>query len=248
MRIELDTRCADSHLSRKDIRRIRRVFERAVRVSRAHLAIDDVQVRVFIEAGQVRPFFGLIAYTCGPHLVSVILDPHHPRWRDREGRVRFSSVIAHELFHVMRCRGPDSDRSTALGERLVSEGLATNFEEQTGHPSLSSYTTMTDEYLKDLTQRAVPLLRERPDAQGQYGADTAKPFPSSGIHTLGWALVRTFLSANQYTPSEAIHLPTEQILRWWLTSLSPERPLPTPDRSRQANSRAIKRPSAFLPK
>jgi uncharacterized protein YjaZ len=248
MSIEVDTRCVDSHLSREDIRSIRKVVERAVRVARAHLAIDDVRVRVFIEADQVRPFFGLVAYTCGPHLVSVILDPQYPRWRYQEGRVRFSSVMAHEFYHVMRCRGPDSDRSTALGARLVSEGLATNFEEETGHPSLSSYTKMTDEYLKDLTQRAVPLLRERPDAQGQFGTGTAKPFPSSGIHTLGWALVKMFLSANQYTPSEAIHLPAEQILQWWLTSLSPERPLPTADRSGHASSRATKRQLVFLPK
>jgi hypothetical protein len=237
MTVQLDIGSVDKHLSPEDIREIRTVFERSVQRVRPYLPIDDVWVEASIRPGGVPQFFGLCAWTLGRHLVTIELDPQYPRWRDAEGQERFSSVMAHEFYHVMRWRGPDYQNNRTLRQKLVSEGLALNFEEETGHPTFPERARVSVEELRDLATRAVPLLDKCEDSQGQFRTDAAKPFLGWEVYVLGWAIAKTFLHAQGMTPSSALHVPAEQIVEWWLKSDFLRDPMPRPKHSVPMDSR-----------
>ena len=108
----------DMHLALID-----RAFVRSEIASRDRLGLENVEVLIVEDSTQVIPEWGMGGTTWGPHLVVVALDPSFDL-KENE----LVATLVHEMHHTMRWRGPGCDGS--LAQMLVSEGLATLFEEE----------------------------------------------------------------------------------------------------------------------
>jgi uncharacterized protein YjaZ len=174
-------------------------------------------IKFFAISGRVIPEWGILAYAPSPNLITVVLDPSCPRFKDQDGETRFSAVIAHECHHVCRHGGPGYGET--LGEQLVSEGLAITFEEECGYPIFPEYAASRSEAnIHDLTTLALPLLNCLPDQNRQFNVvhdGHEKSFPSWGIYALGPIISGTFLSVRHLAPSQAANIDAQEVLRTW---------------------------------
>jgi uncharacterized protein YjaZ len=155
MRWSLDTDELKAAFSGSDINLIRESFLRAAKWSNRFLAVDDVNVRFFV-AKSLREWWGVGGYAPDAHSICIFTHPDMFRLREGEGQVRFSAVVAHELHHVKRRRGPGYGET--LGEMMVSEGLAIKFQLETGHPDFPDERYLTGADLYKMAERAKPLL------------------------------------------------------------------------------------------
>ncbi|MXS17880.1 DUF2268 domain-containing putative Zn-dependent protease [Pseudomonas oryzihabitans] len=90
----------------------------------AHL--PEQRVDVVVQAGAwVIPELGLNGYSPDAERVFLTLDPDSPHLQQAFPD-RFTALLGHELHHCLRHAGPGY--GSTLGEVLVSEGLACQFE------------------------------------------------------------------------------------------------------------------------
>ncbi len=98
-------------------------FEKAIRIAREKLHADQIDV-IFVNAPwSIIPEYGIGGYSSGSYNISISLDPK----RDFSVEDLISSIL-HEVHHCMRWRDPGYGET--LGEAMISEGLATLFEEE----------------------------------------------------------------------------------------------------------------------
>lgn len=223
MTISFDVDHIIAHFSHNDICEIKTLCDRSISLARSFLAVDDVCIKFYVDIGGVPPHWGLVGYAPGPNQITIVLDPNRPRFKDREGKTRFSAVVTHEWHHVCRHRGPGYGKT--LGERLVSEGLALRFEEQCGFPPFPEVSFWRSKAnISDLTARALPLLDVLPDSNRNFNVAKAaegRSFFSGDIYDLGPVIVERFLSARNLTPSQAVDIDAQEILNYWKNTTCP---------------------------
>ncbi|MDW5375354.1 DUF2268 domain-containing putative Zn-dependent protease [Halomonas sp. HP20-15] len=99
------------------------IAEARYRAEQVSTAISlDVIVQVW--PGQVIDCRGFVGYAPTGTMMQLTLDSGNANFSSCMGEP-FERMVAHELHHVMRWRGPGYGRT--LGEALVSEGLAGHF-------------------------------------------------------------------------------------------------------------------------
>lgn len=98
-------------------------FGQAVKVAREKLGSDQIDIIFVNEPWSIIPEYGIGGYSSGPYNISISLDPK----RDFSVEDLISSIL-HETHHCMRWRDPGYGKT--LGEAIISEGLATLFEEE----------------------------------------------------------------------------------------------------------------------
>ena len=180
------------------------------------LPIGQVDVVVAFAFPQwVIPEYGLMGWSHGKGRITIAIDPSSPHIDEPQRAERLLGLLAHELHHVMRMRGPGYGRT--LGEALVSEGLAQRFEVEAGAPP-PLYAVSLD--AAALT-RAGARAREQIDSvdydhnawfAGRPG-DPAWP-PYAG-YSLGFALVGDWLARNDTSAAAAATVPAAQVLDAW---------------------------------
>lgn len=90
--------------------------------------LPEQRVDVVVQAGAwVIPELGLNGYSPDAERVFLTLDPDSPHLQ-RALPDTFTALLGHELHHCLRHAGPGY--GTTLGEVLVSEGLACQFEHE----------------------------------------------------------------------------------------------------------------------
>jgi uncharacterized protein YjaZ len=109
-----------------DSRRLafQRVFDEVTPGVGAVLDVRGVRVRVRADPGRAIAGYGLGGQTFAEDRIEIFVDPNFPALESVLA-ARFAVLLAHELHHAARWRGPGYGRT--LLEAMVSEGLADRF-------------------------------------------------------------------------------------------------------------------------
>jgi uncharacterized protein YjaZ len=144
--------------------------------------------------------------------VGVHPDEFYLRNTKYDGQLRFSTVIAHECHHIKREQeGPGY--GTALGEMLVSEGLAQKFELETGHPSfLNNY--LSPAATQRMSENARTILDCPMGADGAFNNSDGKPVDIDRYY-LGLALIKGWSNYTGQTAASSYGVPASAILDPW---------------------------------
>lgn len=164
----------------------------------------------------VIPEYGLAAFTQSKGRIGISVDPSSPHLESAQRGVRLFGLLAHELHHTARERGPRY--GVTLGEALVSEGLAQCFEEEVGAPTPFYAVYVAAEVLRRLDQRA----REQASAADYdynawfFGRRGDPDWPRYAGYSLGYALVKAWLSRAGSTAAASATIPAAAILEPWI--------------------------------
>jgi Predicted Zn-dependent protease (DUF2268) len=198
-------------------------LERArARVTRL-LPLDRVDV-VIGPGYRVIPEYGLEAFTQSKGRIGISVDPSSPHLESAQRGVRLLGLLAHELHHIARERGPRY--GLTLGEALVSEGLAQCFEEEVGAPTPFYAVYVAAEALRHLDQRA----REQASTTEYdynawfFGRRGDPDWPRYAAYSLGYALVKDWLSRAGSTAAASATVPAAAIVEPWVSGKLPAQP------------------------
>jgi predicted Zn-dependent protease DUF2268 len=182
------------------------------------LAIDRVDIVIgYSDPFWTIPAWGIGGYAHGKGRISITAAPNHPRFGDPERGERLAAVLAHELHHLARARGPGYGRT--LGEALVSEGLAQCFEVETGCPPPPYAVAVQGDALRQLARRARNMVDADEYDHGAwfFGRRGDPDFPRDGGYSLGYLLAGRWLSLQSTTAAAAVNVPASQLIEAWTT-------------------------------
>jgi hypothetical protein len=195
-------------------RSIKRELQDALVTVSTHLTLDRLDVLV-LPGKWVIPEYGLTGRTEGKGRVTITVDPESAHLRDPECPARLLGVLAHELHHVVRTRGPGYGMT--LHESLVSEGLAQCFEEEVGLPP-PFYAVFLDAAtlarVDAKAKEASPLLRYDHNAW-YFGRFGDAEWPRYAGYSLGYAIVKAWLDENGVTAAASATVPANDIIGPW---------------------------------
>lgn len=182
----------------------------------ARLPVDRVDVVIgYSDPFWTVPAWGVGGYSHGKGRISITVAPGHPRFRDVERGERLAALLAHELHHLARARGPGYGRT--LGEALVSEGLAQCFEVEIGCSPPPYAVAVTEEALREFAVRARPHVDATDYDHGAwfFGRKGDPTFPKDGGYSLAYALAGSWLALENTTASASANVPACEIIRAW---------------------------------
>lgn len=189
---------------------MRRAFAPAVAAVSQHLALDEIDIAVYA-SDSVIPEIGMNAFAEHGNLIRFWLDPKHPALQ-KNFDITFTALLAHELHHVIRERGPGYGRT--LRDSLVSEGLACQFErEVVGQLPPYGMEVLADEVTARFA-RIAPQLDGPFSPAWMFGSHEQGIERSFG-YRLGSTLVSQWLRAHTITAAEAVHIETSVIAEHW---------------------------------
>jgi hypothetical protein len=179
------------------------------------LPIDRVDI-VVVPGPWVIPEFGLTGATHGKARITITIDPDSPRLHDAEREQRILGVVAHELHHVARARGPGYGRT--LGEALVSEGLAQCFEVEAGAPIPFYATSLPTDVLRQMEERAreQAFAREYEHGAWFFGKRDDPSWPRNAGYSLGFSLVESWMREQGTTAVASVAIPADTVLSAWM--------------------------------
>ena len=144
------------------------------------------------------------------------LQSEHEETAQAIGDVVVQRVLAHELHHVVRGRGPGFGRS--LGETMVSEGLAQCFEEEVGAPTPFYAVFLDSPALAKASAKARDTASSlHHDYNAWFFGRPGDPeWPRYAGYSLGYAIVKAWLDENDATAAESATVPANDIIGPWL--------------------------------
>lgn len=173
----------------------------------------NVDVVVFEDRHAVIPRVGVNGNSYHAHKIDIIYDSEHPHFQTNL-ESECQSVIVHELHHHAR-----PDYGSSLGERFVSEGLACCFEEECGCPTPFYAVECQGTSLSSFAERALPLLARKDLAfdRWMFGVRDKNDgeFPYQCGYSLGYALVKAWLSHSGTTAAKAYRVDAEVVANAW---------------------------------
>lgn len=177
-------------------------FEKARDTCSERLGAEGIEIHVLDAPDECIPEWGIGGSTYGPHSIVLAVDPDH-----RISASDVYSTLVHEIHHAMRWRGPGC--GSALGEWLVSEGLAQVFESEcTGSVPMYSQGEVSVEH----RTLAVAALHEDPAHEGRWFFG-ASDLPRWFGYRLGFSIVKEWMDARGQNATEMVHEPAETFLR-----------------------------------
>ena len=169
----------------------------------------------------VIPELGLNGFAQSAGLITITVDPGSPWMSDRKRPTRVLGMLVHEMHHVMRMRRGAWIHT--LGGRLVGEGLAQCFEEEAGAPTPFYAVALDSETLRRMADRARPFLSatDYDHDAWMFGRRNDPEWPRNTGYSLGYALVKAWLSKKGCSASEAAGVPDTEITDDWLSGRLP---------------------------
>jgi len=165
------------------------------------MSVGPMRFTVSAEFARVIPGWGLGGYTTGPESIEIVVDPSHPELA-RVLQDRLPQIVAHELHHSVRWRGPGPYNT--LLEALVFEGLADHFAfELTGAP-LPPWTQTFPEPETDLYLDRARAELDRPFDFEAWFFGIGTDLPQWTGYTLGFRIVRDYMAANPGTSARQL--------------------------------------------
>lgn len=208
--------------------RLERVLNETYNACSQKLEFVDIDVVVMNAPMNVIPRLGIGGFCFDAHRITVSLDIDH-LYLINHFEDCVAALFAHELHHSARGYATGKRLSLNYGSALIAEGLACCFEEEmvsrtpfyatecNGRPLLR--------FSKKAKKRVHSQLSELPHGwQSWMFGDVKRPrsFPYQCGYSLGYALVKAWLEANNQTASEAVAVDEAFISDAWNTgSISP---------------------------
>jgi uncharacterized protein YjaZ len=191
-------------------RRIEDAFAQSIKTLSAMLPVKNVDV--VVQAGtRVIPETGIGGFSPSGEVVYITIDPNHSNFPGVLG-TEFFATLGHELHHCARHTGPGYGRT--LGEALVTEGLATNFEAELHGGKAPFYAcAVRGADLESLAQRARRELQSSNyDHRAWFFGSAAKGFPRYSGYSLGFSIVAAYISRHALFASQLCAIPAENVL------------------------------------
>ena len=167
--------------------------------------------------GQAIPELGMGGHSYRRGCMSITLDPDNQAFAASLGDGQFSRLLTHEVHHCMRYDALGYGET--LGEALVSEGLADQFDcEAHTKPGQPWTDALTRAQWPDVLARMEPNLSTNiysftDHAAWFYGRLGDKPIPRWSGYSVGFHLVGAYLAANPQTrASRMAGTPVEEVL------------------------------------
>lgn len=193
--------------------RIRSALEAAASKAEALLPPAHVDAVILENPLAVIPRLGVGGYWSTSHAMTITYDPGNAHFLATVEN-EIGSAFCHELHHCLR-----PNFGYRLGERFVSEGLACAFEEECGYPTPFYAIECAGAALKEFAGRALPLL-DRSDlnfGNWMFGTFDKKDgeFPYQCGYSLGYALVKAWLTHAGTTAAKAYDVEAKTVLDAW---------------------------------
>lgn len=181
----------------------------------ARLPLDRADI-VVAPGPWVIPELGANGQAHGPGRLTMMVDPASPRVAEPELEQRLGALLAHELHHVARARGPGFGRS--LGAQLVTEGLAQVFEEECGHPPPCYAVALSPGQLAayGARARAVADSTDYDNPAWMFGRRGNPDFPRHGGYSFGYTLVKAWVHARGSTAAASAQVAAAELLAPWM--------------------------------
>lgn len=140
----------------------------------------------------------------GPHNIYISLDPKRDNWSIKNMLL----TICHESHHCMRWRKPGYGNK--IGEEIISEGLATLFEEEVGNetPIYAKVDISSDE-IKEVKQHLNDKSQYAKHQKWFYGTDEIQKWFG---YTYGYKLSKAYSEKVNKSASELVHIEANNIL------------------------------------
>lgn len=155
------------------------------------MQIDDMQIRVLADPGNVIPELGMNGYNPGTNEVILYFDPQSSSL-SQSLENSLSSILSHELHHAKRRR--TAGYGSTLLQAMISEGLADHFSmevTQSGPPIWSKVLTATQ--LESLQQKASQDWNSSPYNHSRWFFGNGEDIPRWTGYSIGFELVRLYL-------------------------------------------------------
>jgi len=181
------------------LRKIEAGFKEALPIIRNKLDADKIDI-IFVNAPMdVIPEIGIGGYSPGPYNIYVSLDPKFTTFTVED----MVSTILHETHHCMRWRNPGYGLS--LGEAMISEGLATLFEEEySGKTPIYAQVKIKQEEI----DKAKKNLNNKKYNHSDWffgSKDTQRWF----AYTYGYKMSKTYAQKLNKTAAELVNTPAK---------------------------------------
>jgi uncharacterized protein YjaZ len=181
------------------LRKIEEGFREGLKIIRNKLNADKIDI-IFVNAPMnVIPEIGIGGYSPGPYNIYVSLDPKFTTFTVED----MTSTILHETHHCMRWRNPGYGLS--LGEAMISEGLATLFEEEySGITPLYAQVKIKQEEI----EKANKSLNNKEYNHSDWffgGKDTQRWF----AYTYGYKISKSYSQKVSKTAAELVNTPAK---------------------------------------
>lgn len=182
--------------------KIQAAFDEGVAILVDKLKADQIDVIFLYNPWAVIPELGVGAYSPGPYHLFVYLDPS---FKDLKQEDILLSIV-HEGHHCMRWRKPGYGMS--LGEAIISEGLATLFEEEiSGKPPIYSQVKITS----DEIEKAKRIFNKKTYNHPEWFFGGKKAQRWFG-YSYGYQLCKAYCAKTGKKASELAHVDAKKIL------------------------------------
>ena len=181
------------------LKKIEQGFSEGLKIIRKKLNADKIDI-VFVNAPMnVIPEIGIGGYSPGPYNIYINLDPKFTTFAVEA----IVSTILHETHHCMRWRNPGYGLS--LGEAMISEGIATLFEEEyIGKTPIYAQVKIKQEEI----DKANKNLNNRDYNHSDWffgGKDTQRWF----AYTYGYKMSKAYSKKVNKTAAELVNTPAK---------------------------------------
>lgn len=179
---------------------IRRLIYRAYHFSRQALPIGAIDVVVQVQTELTLPEIGIGGYSPSAYLSFIFINPSNSQLENTLLQ-HLPAIVSHEFMHCARWLGPGY--GTTLGEALVSEGLALQFEATLRGEAPWYAQTLNTEALAQSEQEArADWQRSDYDRMSWFSPFSTNGNPpyrgySLGYHLVARGMLTTGLSASQ---------------------------------------------------
>ncbi len=190
---------ASGEFGREILDKIDDGFAQGRAIVRDKLGADKIDVVFVNDPMNVIPEIGIGGYSPGPYNIYVSLDPNFKTFSVED----MVSTILHETHHCMRWRNPGYGLS--LGEAMISEGLATLFEEEySGKTPIYAQVNIKQEEI----DKAKKNLNNKKYNHSDWffgGTDTQRWF----AYTYGYKMSKAYSQKLNKTAAELVNTPAK---------------------------------------
>ncbi len=177
-------------------------FKEAVVIVKDKLNADKIDIIIVNAPMNVIPEIGIGGYSPGPYNIYVSLDPKFTTFTVED----LVLTILHESHHCLRWRKPGYGKT--LGEAMISEGLATLFEEEhSGKPPIYAQVK--------IKQTEIEKARKNLDNEKYNHSDWffgSKDVQRWFAYTYGYRLSKTYSEKVNKSAAELVNTPAKLFL------------------------------------
>lgn len=188
------------------------VLKKATRVANKHLKHSNCNILVFADPDQTIPEEGLGGRAWGDDWIRIDMDPKTKLGVSQATQAYLPGTVAHELHHARRATSVGYGE--ALGEAMVSEGLAQAYQEFL-YPNINvAYAhQLTTQEIKKVWKKAQAELASKKYDHSEWFFGNGKLKRWAG-YSLGYDIVKEYMKkVNEYNPAKLVDVPAKMFLK-----------------------------------